>query len=54
MNHHIHRWEHRARVVLFLFGAILLTLSLNAGYGFMNALDRFKVVGLSEDHTDGS
>jgi hypothetical protein len=29
MKHPVPRWKYRVRVVLFLFGAILLALSLN-------------------------
>jgi predicted methyltransferase len=49
MNDHIHRRKHRVRVVLFLLGAILLALSLNTAYGFLNTLDRLKVVEAERD-----
>jgi predicted methyltransferase len=49
MNDHIHRRKHRVRVVLFLLGAILLALSLNTAYGFLNTLDRLKVVEVERD-----
>jgi hypothetical protein len=49
MNHRTQRWQHRGRVVLFLFGAIWLVLSLNTVYGFLATLDRLKVVEAERD-----
>ena len=49
MSDYIHRGKHRVRVVLFLVGAILLALSLNTAYGFLNTLDRLKVVEAERD-----
>jgi len=49
MTDHIPRWKHRVRIVLFLFGAILLLLSLNTAYGFLNTLDRLRVVEAERD-----
>lgn len=49
MNQHINRGKYRVRIALFLFGAILLALSLNTAYGFLNTLDRLRAVEAERD-----
>lgn len=49
MNHHLPRWKYRVRIALFPFGAILLALLLNTAYGFLNTLDRLKIVEAERD-----